>query len=247
LLAALVTFSVLGGWRYGRDGHWLALLGGAVCFGLGLLTKFTAWLIAPVVVVAIAGFGVASPSQRRRLVGLLVFFAVALLVVLPWYVTVQRAYGTPFFWPRQPGISRTVEWFAQLKAKPWYTYLLGVPAQVPLFVVGYATIGWLIRRRETATGPWLVAGWWLIWLVALTWQVRHDEILGPEHRYLLPALPALAVLTALGWQGLIERARQRGWLRPALAATVVALLLQAGWSLWLLGRFRAYDDIPWPW
>src|SRR5204863_1671388 len=85
-------------------------------------------------------------------------------------------------------------WWIFLKSRPWYTYLVSIPAMVPLYLLGFyglATVGrWRARRA------WLLGVWFVSFLAVMMVVTRLSEQLGPDSRYLLPAYPPLAILTA---------------------------------------------------
>jgi hypothetical protein len=230
-LAALVTWAV-----------WLSVRGNklaGLCFALALLTKITAALTIP------AFLCVAWP-YRQKWKSQAVFWVVVVLVTLPWYVTVWRTFGTPFFAPHQPGISQTQEWFALINRQPWWTYLVGVPLQLPVFVLGYAGAIWGLTRWKRGRGEAMLAIWFVAWIAGLTVLTSRDEMLGPEHRYLLPALPALALLTAQGISTARTVLRERFSALVANAVVAAVLLRSAGWALLIAWQSRGFDEIVLP-
>jgi 4-amino-4-deoxy-L-arabinose transferase-like glycosyltransferase len=222
---------------------WLNLIVAGVMLGLALLVKNYALLA-----VALAGLilmlNTTIGHLRTRLCGTGLLAGIALLIALPWYAAMARAFGNPFFVPSQPGISRTVEWFAELNRLPWYTYLAGIPYQVPLFVLGYVGVGVAVRKRQASELP--LALWLVGWLVALTWLTNRDEMLGPEQRYMLPAYPALAVLSALVLEQTRRAVAQRTHRLAANALVIVLVLAGCLWSLRIAFRHFASGEIVLP-
>jgi hypothetical protein len=229
LLALCVGAAALAFWRALRRDSWrLALLAG-VALGLALCTKNNA-----VLAVFVLGFACLDHelSWRRRVVGFALSCAVATALVLPWYIEAQRAFGTPWFNPQQPGIAQSHAWFAAINARPWSSYFVATAWQNPAFAV--ALIGsfvWLLRARGILR--W-TAFWCLLYIVVLSVETARSEMLGPDERYLLPAYPALAALSAR-WC-VLRRGRAR-------SVVCVALALSAAWSLWLAQRHWDADLI----
>jgi 4-amino-4-deoxy-L-arabinose transferase-like glycosyltransferase len=226
-LAALVTWAV-----------WLSVRGSklaGLCFALALLTKITAVLTIP-------AFLCVAWSYRQPWKSQVAFWAIVALVTLPWYGLVYRTFGTPFFAPAQPGISQTQEWFALINRQPWWTYLVGVPLQVPVFVLGYAGVAWATRGK----GEMVLAVWFLVWLIGLTVLTSVDEMLGPEHRYLLPALPALVLLTAQGISTARTVLRERFSALVANGMVAAVLIMSTGWALLIAWQSRGFDEIVLP-
>ncbi len=102
----------------GRVGGLAAATGG--CLGLALLTKFSALLAVPFVLVALV-WPRATPGAARRALSSAGLFLVGLLVVCGWhFVRVWHRFGTPlignwdprlpFAWWQDPGY-HTVEWY----------------------------------------------------------------------------------------------------------------------------------------
>ena len=219
LLALGVGVAALCFWRALDRNSWRWSLAAGLALGLALLTKNNALLTLPVLAFALLGH---ASSWRRRLALLGASCALATVVALPWYLEVVRVFGTPWFNPEQPGIAQSHPWFAAINARPWSTYLVGVPWQNPVFAVALAGSPWWLWRARGAL-RWL-AFWSLISIVVLSIETARSEMLGPDHRYLLPAYPALAALSA---RCLCRgHRRQRAWLGAAL-------LVSLSWSLWL--------------
>lgn len=89
-------------------------------------------------------------------------------------------------------------------------------------VLGLAWTGWQTLRRagrplRLAPHLWILLAWLAVWLIVFTLPSQRSA------RYLIPAMPALAILLALYWQRIA-----RGWF-------LLSLLL-AGIPLLVLGR-----------
>ncbi len=92
------------------------------------------------------------------------------------------------------------------------------PAVVAVFVLG------LLRRKEIPGGEKLLWCWLITLFVVFTLPNQRDE------RYLLPGMPALAVLCALYWT------RIPGWLFGLSLAAVAVIAFGMGWGGVLLTR-----------
>ena len=212
----------------GRRFH--LVIAGSV-LGLALLVKNYAVVAVPLAVMTMLLCRMPS-GAKATVINAVLLAGVSILIALPWYWAMARTFGNPFFAPSQPGISRTIEWFAELNALPWYTYFVGIPCQVPLFVLGYAGAGLALANLRKWDSPELVLSVWFIgWLVMLTWLTQRDELIGPEQRYMLPAYPALAVLAA----AVLQRCRLAMARRTnALVANLIVVFLLACSILWSL-------------
>ena len=83
-----------------------------------------------------------------------------------------------------------------LKSRPWYTYLLSLPVMVPLFVLGFYRTAVVVWRLASSAES-LLAFWFASFLLVLFLIIARAEQLGPDARYMLPALAPLAVLSAV--------------------------------------------------
>jgi len=180
-----------------RNSLFFSILTGC-SYGLSFLTKDSSLLLFLPLIACLY----ISPEDNVRTkipkidLKLVLFIIITVLITLPWYLTVIKHYGTPFYNPHEAGISSRVQWFAFIKQRPWYTYLFGIPFQVPIYVIGY--IGILIamfKLTKDRKGLFL-AVWFLSYLIILTITTKMNEMLGPDHRYMLPAYPALAILSS---------------------------------------------------
>jgi 4-amino-4-deoxy-L-arabinose transferase-like glycosyltransferase len=214
---ALVPFSNLALaflWRAGRDpgsGIRDPLLAG-LALGLSVLTKGLEG-------VAIVGLGyglylLLTRALTWRLVmrGVLVV-AVAALVALPWYLAMNA---------REPGylryyfIDRHLLGFAtdtqRHSGQPWWFY-------VPVLIGG--GLPWLlfVRRPAGAAAPHTLLWTWLGGAVVLLSLSQSKAV-----TYLLPAMPAIAIMAAASFHG------TRTWrtVSMATAATYAAALILFG-------------------
>jgi 4-amino-4-deoxy-L-arabinose transferase-like glycosyltransferase len=229
LLALCVGAAALAFWQALRRDSWRWALWAGVALALALWTKNNATLA--VFILGFAGFDAVRP-RRRRIAYFASSCAVALVLALPWYLEAQRVFGSPWFNPQQPGIAQSHAWFAAINARPWSTYFVATAWQNPAFAVALiGSVIWLVRARGALR--WL-SFWCLLYVVGLSVETTRSEMLGPDERYLLPAYPAFAALSAR-WCVL-----RRGRLR---ALVFVALALSAAFSLWLAQRHWDADLI----
>ncbi len=190
--------------------------------GMGFMTKgFLAWAL-PVLI--------ALPYMvwQKRLRELMTFgplaIAVALLVCLPWVLTVNARepdYWRFFFWHEH--IRRFAGEDAQ-HAQPWWFYLpLLVGACVPwvLLLPGALKHAWQ-QRRET------VSAFLLLWLIMPLAFLSLSK--GKLPTYILPCLMPVAlmmgsVLVDALTRGKTKVVRFNGWFNAALGVVALAALL----------------------
>jgi len=230
-LAAAFSIGMLAWWAWRGSGTKIFLAFFYLCMALGALAKGpVAPLLAAVVIVLFA-----AATREWRLVirtlwlpGIILFCAVA----LPWYVAVQMQ-NPQFF--REFILEHNLARFStNLYHHPepiWYYVPVLVLALVPWIVFVAAAIAETIRvwwtertTRETISGDHdlefqfrLFACIWLI-VPVLFFSVSQSKLPG----YILPAIPAGAVLLAdYLWQRLIQE-DQHVWKWLALLHAVVA-------------------------
>ncbi len=130
-------------------------------------------------------------------------------------------------------------WHASLYgAYPMWTQLLAYPANAGLLALPVLGFCWfaLIEalskkfRRQTysllSPAQWVLLAWVLVWLAVFTIPSQRSE------RYVIPAMPALALSMALVWHQL-----PRIWFWLTLVITIPALVMLAriGWVMGSMG------------
>ncbi|MFW6336376.1 MAG: ArnT family glycosyltransferase [Phycisphaeraceae bacterium] len=156
-------------------------------------------LAAGVFVLALLGVVVAGRSARgvRRLgVGLLIALPMACVVALPWYVWAELNYdllGAMF---------REASHVQERSSPPWYyAGLLGLVFPWTVWLIGGLFLPWLrlggMRRRQA------LAGWFWFALVLVAFSLASAK----QQRYILPIVPAAAVLIAQLWRWHVELVR----------------------------------------
>ena len=122
-------------------------------------------------------------------------------------------------------------WQAALSGPyPMWTQLLAYPANgglLALPVLGFCLLalrhtGQLRRRANLSPALWIVLVWVLVWLVVFTIPNQRSE------RYVIPAMPAVAIAMALVWDRL-----PRVWFWLTLLITLPALVMlgRIGWVM----------------
>lgn len=223
LLTAAVLLGVLGmllAWRSGRFRHWgLVALG----IGIGILAK------GPVALLHVAAIGllaplwmrIAPPGGWRRWYGGIVAATIGgAAIALGWAIPAALAGGPDYekmiLWGQTAG--RVANAFAH--RRPWYFYIV----LLPLFV--YPWGWWPAVWRGLA-----VRGWrglepqlrlCVVWFAALL--VAFSAISSKQIHYLVPDLPALALIAARLALDPSVTVRRHGLLAPFSLLLVVALI-----------------------
>jgi 4-amino-4-deoxy-L-arabinose transferase-like glycosyltransferase len=190
--------------HYRQEGGWW-LLGCGAASGLGMLAKGPVGLLLPMMVTLL--FLLWRGELRRlwdlRLVGASVVF---LVVALPWYVWVgletKGEWLSGFFWKHN--VQRAVG-AMENHGGPFYYYLLILIAGLTPWSVFLGPTAWhtlstvrFRRGQPTAESGQRVAGsgkqFLLCWLAV--WFVFFTVVRTKLPNYILPAYPAVALLTA---------------------------------------------------
>ena len=223
-LSATVVLALVGLVRAWRRPGWLGWLLLALGLGLGGLAKGPVVLVhvMPVAVLAPLWQGAADGGHWRRWYGGL---AVALLggalIALAWAVPAALAggerYAAEILWSQTA--DRMVNAIAH--PRPWWFYFWILPLAVLPWIVWdrvWRGLGHL-RRDGADPGLRLVAVWALSALIGLV------VISGKQAHYLLPVLPALALIAARASLAETEAPAGRIWLGrgPVLLVGLIGL------------------------
>ncbi len=214
-------------------------LAAGVWLGLAVLTKG----VVGVALVGLAHALALLAFRRLRMlvvVGGLVALAVAGLLAAPWYVAMERAnegYLHYFFVERHLlGYTTSTQIHAY---RPWWYYLPIVAGGGFPWIVCLPAAGWLAwrdrgpraaARHEAARYAWI----WLVSSIVFLSTAGSKLV-----TYVLPALPAVALLAAAAWDHALDRVDERPvvpglgpgiLVAAALGASVgPALLVLAAW------------------
>jgi len=218
----------------------LALAAG-ISFGLATLAKSSGNIVLPAILIYeawkyaqsryVSTCGAARAFDRF----FLIFALVGVLLAIPWHLHIAQTYGTLYHYPAasQTNLLQTDPWFSFVFNRPFYMYLINIPAQTPLLFLVYPAIFGIFMRRIPKTEQEkdcmiLLSIWIVVFLLSLVWSN-----IGRELRYMLPAYPAIAALSA----NVMERLR--GWINSKFGyhlgtlCILAALALCGWWSIHL--------------
>lgn len=158
--------------------------------GLAFLTKQNGGFVALVIV--LYKLYLLKSEIKRNLLKIfdpkLILFGVTMtLIVSPWFFLIFKTYGVLYYVPTQIGKMAT-EW-AFAVSRHWYTYLFGIPYLMPIFALSYPMI--ILSLKNQKKEGILLSIWILVYLAIFSFYV-----LGKEHRYMLSAYPAIAILSS---------------------------------------------------
>ena len=205
----------------------LALIGFIAC-ALGVLTKGLIGIALPGLVLLL---WLIWTRQLRKIIRLPWLRGLALfaLLALPWFVLVHQQFPTmlSYMFGTQQFSRFTGTTFNNARA--WWFYLLCLVLLLfPWVFFVRPTPSATLDRRQKA---WHSLLW--IWVIAVVgfFSVPHSKLIG----YVLPVMPALALLAAIGYgEWMKNRPQVSRWLLPTLA--LLATLIAAGTTM-MGGRF----------
>lgn len=149
-----------------------------------------------------------------------------------WFLKVYEVYGH-FIHKHLPG-EEIRDSFAQIKRNrppTFLVFLVGISYMSPLMVFAFGALSRKIRSYAKSTQPWQFS--FLVFWIATYFIALSFFFPGGEHRYFLPAHPAIAVLAGLVINHFRKKAWQRYpkwlWFNPN-EITIIVLILFSRWA-----------------
>jgi len=165
---------------------WFAVSG--LILGLAILTKEPGlFTIIPCVYLLFK-----EGISKEKIANLVYFLGSCILVIFPWYYHFYNTYGTIFPWWAKI-FPENIEMFPFVKMavnRPWYFYFQNITLSMPLYVFAWISIIINLKRRRMLTE--------ILWVFSFLVPITIYGIMGQGYqtRYILPAVPALAILCA---------------------------------------------------
>lgn len=206
----------------------------AICAALGLYThSFAAFVVVAVNVWAVLVF-IADPQKRRLLIPWAIANAAIVALAIPWIIGITQQQGQGWWgWIEQkygaPGLSQLLHLpvdFALGTIRPGWDWLVWIP-----FAAFAAAFAWGLvpPRREGERGWWQSGGSdWVCSVILAAVPLLTVFVLAQFRpmfvpRYMVPFVPAFAIVAGRGF-GRIRRAIPR-WGLAALYLAGVAIAL----------------------
>ncbi len=214
-----------------------------ISIGLGLLYKSFA-LVAPACATLWCAILLTEPQLNWRLtlrttVGLALSSVIAVGMFALWFVLDPdpASVWQEFIVAENAGkMSRTDGYWhaAFYGAYPMWQQLLAYPENAallafPVFGLGWVGLkAWWTRASGWRPTPalWILLLWLGVWLTVFTIPSQRSA------RYVIPTMPALAMLMALYWERI---ARPWFWITALLMAPALVLLARIGWVMGDMG------------
>ena len=193
----------------------LARLGFVAC-ALGMLSKGLIGIALPGLVIFI---WLIWTRQFKKMLYLPWLSGLALFAViaLPWFVMAQQKYPQLFNYMFIGQQFNRYTAATYNNPQPWWFYLLSVVLLLfPWVFFALNQVRRPLTQAPTAT-PLIASAWWSllwIWAVAIMafFSIPNSKLIG----YVLPVMPALALLSALGWERSMAHRARAGKIFAAL-------------------------------
>jgi len=202
----------------------LARLGFIAC-ALGMLSKGLIGVALPGMVIF---FWLIWTRQFRKILYLPWLSGITLfsVIALPWFVLAQQRYPDFFNYMFVGQQFNRYTAAVYNNPQPWWFYLLALV--LLLFPWAFFALG-QVRRVTTMTVTLKIgmhAHWWKlcwVWVLAILvfFSIPHSKLVG----YILPVIPPLALLAALGWQRSMAQRASAGKVFAGFCLVNVALAL----------------------
>lgn len=208
-----------------------------VVFGMGLLVKHSAILIAPAVLYFIYRHAI---SWKQRVGFIAVFFLTGVCVNIPWLVYYRLTSGTFFYASRYASsynIASIFPFVVLAANRPWHYYFSGLISVYPVYLFCVIALTDIIRKK----GDLSMALWALSFMIIFTILALKDRNVQVIFalRFLAPALPALAILASYGIYPWIF------FVKPAgrTITTVFLIFFSYGLFMGIMNMHRPDGDI----
>jgi len=227
-LGWLFTAEKSAGGKKGEGGgrHWLwAALAGAAS-GLALVSKFSMFIVPPMVAVFWLADNYFWPRLKlSKLLGYIALYAGACLLV----VALVYRFDLGLYWA---GLTATLNRLDTGRSSfalgrhtltgVWWYFPAAVALKTPVLVLLAGAVGaWAAVKKFRKDYLWLLLPPAVFFAVALTAKVQIG------YRHVMPVMPFLAALAGLGLARLAAIGGRRAWLAAALAALIPVSALTA--------------------
>jgi len=189
LLTFLCTLSVyLGLLAAKKEKLYLYILNG-ITFGLAITTKTSGLLIIfPLAYL----FCTSRLTLKNRLMKMLFFLIPGIIIASPWFLIFYNTFGTFLPWWIKPtnDIMQNFPFNNASVNRPWHFYFSNIFIVSPIYIFSWISIVKAFKKPR----EWLLPAWVLTFIIAFT--IVGISKGGYITRYVLPATPALAILSA---------------------------------------------------
>ena len=198
---------------------------GFVACALGMLSKGLIGIALPGMVLLV---WLLWTRQLRKILYLPWLSGLALFagIALPWFVVAQQKYPQLFNYMFIGQQFNRYTAATYNNPQPWWFYLAAVGLLLfPWVFFAVNPLGRKVQAQPSAVPSlgqsWLSLCWIWAGVIIAFFSVPHSKLIG----YVLPVMPALALLSAQGWQRSMAQRRHAGRIFAALCALNVGIAL----------------------
>jgi len=207
---------------------WIFLSG--ICAGIAALSKPSGLFILPVIILAESILGFKKPlagsgGKNFAIRDLLVFSGTAFLVCGYWYYKIMLVYGVPWYRPTLDSLETISYWSRMLISRHWYGQFYYFIYLSPLFILFYLESAYALFIKRDSSGTTIFMSWFSVFVLILA------MISAKEERYLLPAYPAIAVISGVAMEKLRKRLNLSRIAGIGNIVVTVIFILAAAWSI----------------
>jgi len=230
MLAFFIALCVLLFW-YGRikNNALFTFLSG-VSVGIATITKGSGIFIMIIIVLFnILTLGKNSAAIRGTFRHVFIFIAASIATAALWYYRVAMIYGTPFpLSGYQKDIEKVSAWFSMLNERSRFCHFYYFVCLTPFFIFFYIEAIQTILRKAVTKEKMFLLLWFLFFTIILV------KIRAKEERYMLPAYPAIAILSAVAIED-VRRTLRSVIANKFLCAMVIVCISLActAWSIYI--------------
>lgn len=188
LFAFLVAFTVWSFLLASKSNQRSYFIFSGFIFGLSLLTKQLGILILLTCLYILFRDG----FSKQKLVFFIYFLFTAVLICSPWYIYFYKIYGTISPWWTKPSFE-LISIFPFLRMvvnRPWYFYVTYIILIAPVYLFAFMNIVYVLKNKRINAE----IIWALSFLIPLS--ILGINGWGFQTRFIVPAIPALAILSA---------------------------------------------------
>ncbi|MBU1888211.1 MAG: glycosyltransferase family 39 protein [Candidatus Omnitrophica bacterium] len=160
-----------------------------IVLAAAIMTKLTGFIIFPLILFIL---WYKNATKKKILYAL---FAAVLTIILisPWFYLVHSVFGTISFWwlKKNPQLLEMFPFAKMITERPVHFYISNLMLVAPIYMFSLAAMIEALKRRKGATE----LAWSLLFIGVFTYSGYVNNF-GYITRYILPCLPALAILGA---------------------------------------------------
>lgn len=242
MTAFFTALSILLYWYGKTRGKTILYAASGVCCGIAALTKPSGLFTVFILVI----FELLLSRQKNKHPSPHVFFknplfifgAAAFFTCGLWYWRITQLYGCPWYMPYQKDIEKTSWWFQMLQHKSRFGQLAYFFVIMPPFILFYAEAFMTFLKKLFTPARILCLTWFSVFIIFLA------LIPAKEERYMLPAYPPIALMTAYSIESIRKKINTlSGNTNLGTLLIILVIICSSAWSIFL-GLDTVFSNLP---